>query len=60
VPRFVVTIEGSNWTDLDGVELSKAPVEGEPIVTKYGACLVTKVEPVPGSEFAGHIFCRLP
>jgi hypothetical protein len=60
VPRFVLTIEGSNWKDLDEVELSGAPAEGDPIVTKYGTCLVTKVEPVSDSQFAGHIICRMP
>jgi hypothetical protein len=60
VPRFVLTIEGPNWKDLDEIELSGPPAEGEPIGTKYGMCLVTKVEPVADSQFAGHITCRLP
>ena len=60
MPRFVLTIEGPNWKDLDEIELSAAPTEGEPIGTKYGTCLVTKVEPAPQGQFAGHITCRLP
>jgi hypothetical protein len=57
----MVTIEGSNWKELDEMELSRAPAAGEPIQTKYGTCLVIKVEPVPDSQFfAGHIFCQMP
>ena len=60
MPRFVLTIEGPNWKDLDEIELSAAPVAGEPLGTKYGTCLLTKVEVVPDSQFAAHITCKLP
>ena len=56
----MLTIEGPNWKDLDEIELSAAPVAGEPLGTKYGTCLVTKVEVVPDSQFAAHITCKLP
>ena len=61
MPRFALVIEGVNWTDLDEIELSRAPSEGDPITTKYGTCLVTTVEPLPESpQFAAKIVCRLP
>jgi hypothetical protein len=61
VPRFVLIIEGSNWTDVDEVELGRLPSEGDPISTKYGTYLVTSAEATPDDQqFAGKIVCRLP
>ena len=61
VPRFVLVIEGSNWKDLDEIELGRLPAEGDPISTKYGTCLVTSAEATPDDQqFAGKIVCRLP
>jgi hypothetical protein len=61
VARFVVMIEGPNWKDLQDIELPQAPEEGETIETRYGTCLVTRVELAPdGSRHAGKIICRLP
>ena len=42
--RFIVTIEGPNWTDSDELELLGLPAEGEPIETKFGLCTVTHAE----------------
>lgn len=59
--RFVVAIEGTDWDDVEEVELSEAPHEGDTIETKYGTCLVTSIEAVSDStEHAGRIVCRLP
>jgi len=56
VQRFSVTIEGQGWEDLQDVELPRAPVEGDSIETRYGTCLVTKVEPSPDADtYAGKI-----
>jgi len=61
VRRFILTVEGPNWTDSYEVELAALPNEGEPIETRYGTCLVTKAEPLPdGSRFAGKVVCRYP
>jgi hypothetical protein len=61
VQRFIITIEGPNWEDLDEVELPQLPPEGETIETKYGTCLVTRSEALPdGGQHAGRIVCRLP
>ncbi len=59
--RFVVTIEGPGWTDVDEVELVASPAEGETIETKFGTCLVTSAAPLPtGEAHDGRIVCRLP
>lgn len=57
--RFIVTIEGPGWTELDAVELPAPPDEGEVIETKLGTCLVTGAELQEGAEH-GTIVCRLP
>jgi hypothetical protein len=59
VHRFIITIEGPGWTELDEVELPKTPDEGEPIETKVGTCVVTQAELLPESDL-GTIVCRLP
>ena len=59
--RFIVTIEGPNWTDTDELELLELPAEGEPIETKLGICIVTRAELTPeAGAYAGKIVCRLP
>ena len=59
--RFSVTIQGPGWEDLQDVELMRAPAEGDLIETRYGTCLVTKVEPAPDPEkYNGKVICRLP
>ena len=59
--RFIVTIEGANWEDVDDIELPQLPGEGETIETKYGTCLVIRSEALPDSgQHAGKIVCRTP
>ncbi len=59
--RFLVVIEGRNWNDFQDIELPDPPAEGEAIETRYGTCLVTKVElGADGSGRDGKIVCRFP
>ena len=61
VKKFTVTIEGSNWTDIQELELLDLPKEGDTVETRYGTCIVTQSELLPDSgERAGKIVCRLP
>jgi hypothetical protein len=61
VERFIVTIEGPNWSDADELELLRLPAEGEPIQTKLGTCTVTHSELTPDAgPFAGKIVCTFP
>jgi hypothetical protein len=61
VQRFTVTIEASTWRDVQEVELPELPGEGEVIETRYGTCIVTRVESSQAGEpYAGKIVCRLP
>jgi hypothetical protein len=57
--RFIITIEGPGWTELDEVELQGPPDEGDPIETKVGTCVVIEAELPPSAEH-GKIICRLP
>jgi hypothetical protein len=61
VRRFTVTIEGSNWEDVQEVELPELPREGDVIETRYGTCIVTRTESSqPDEPYTGKIVCRLP
>jgi hypothetical protein len=61
VLRFKVSIEGSNWEDVDEIELPRPPDEGNAIDTKYGTCIVIRFDQAPETEqYAGTIVCRLP
>ena len=61
VQRYLVTIQGAGWEDLQDVELPREPEDGDAIETRYGTCLVTTVEPSPDADtYAGKIVCRLP
>jgi hypothetical protein len=61
VQRFSVTVQGPGWEDLQDMELPRAPAEGDSIETRYGTCLVTKVDPEPdGENYSAKITCRLP
>ena len=57
--RFIITIEGPGWTEVDEKELLGPPDEGEPIETKVGTCVVTHAELLADSDH-GTIVCRLP
>lgn len=57
--RYIITIEGPSFEDVDKVELPALPEPGEPIETNLGTCIVTGTEPMPAdSEYAGRIICR--
>jgi len=59
--RYAVTIQGPGWEDLQDVELPRAPTEGDAIETRYGTCIVTKVDTASdGQSYSGKITCRLP
>jgi hypothetical protein len=61
VERFIVTIQGPNWTDSDELELPRLPGKGEPIETKLGTCTVTHAElSTDAGAYAGKIVCRFP
>jgi len=60
VYRYIITIEGPSFKDVDKVELPALPEPGEPIETNLGTCIITGTEPMPAdSEYAGRIICRL-
>ena len=58
--NFAVVIQGLGWEDVQDIELLRAPSEGDLIETRYGTCIVTKVELVPDASHTGRITCRLP
>jgi hypothetical protein len=60
LPRFILTVEGPNLEDLDEIELPRLPLEGDPVSTRFGMCLVVRTESTDGGEFAGRIVCRMP
>ena len=61
VYRYLITIQGVNFEDVENVELPKPPQPGETIETHLGTCIVTSTESMPAeSEYAGKIICRLP
>jgi hypothetical protein len=45
--RYLITIEGSGWQDVEEIELPRIPAEDDVIETKYGTCLVLRAEPSP-------------
>jgi hypothetical protein len=58
--RFILAVEGPNLNDLDEVELHAAPSEGDPIETRFGTCVVTATEELPGNAtYAGRIIAKL-
>ena len=60
VERFIVTIEGPGWTDVEDVELPRLPDEGESLETKYGTLLVAQAEKAPDlATYDGRIVCRM-
>jgi tyrosine-protein phosphatase YwqE len=44
VRRYIITIEGPSFEDVDKVELPAPPDPGEPIETNLGTCIVTGTE----------------
>jgi hypothetical protein len=59
IARFIVTIEGPGWTDVDDVELPRLPDVGETLETKYGTMIITQAEEAPDlAAYAGKIVCR--
>jgi hypothetical protein len=61
IQRFIVTIKGPTWEDVQEVEMPRLPGEGETIETRYGTCIVTKTEkPESAEKYDGKIVCRLP
>jgi hypothetical protein len=59
--RFTITIEARGWEDVQEIELPQLPGEGDAIETRYGTCIVTRVESLPDStNYAGRIVCRFP
>jgi hypothetical protein len=60
IARFIVTIEGSGWTDHEDVELPRLPDVGESLETKYGTLLIAEAEDAPDlAAYAGRILCRM-
>lgn len=61
VQRFTITIKAPLWEDVQDIELPELPGEGDAIETRYGTCIVTRVESLPDStKYAGRIVCRFP
>jgi hypothetical protein len=61
ISRFLVTIEGPSWTDVQDIELPRLPDEGESLETKYGTMVVARAEEAPAlADYAGKIVCRFP
>jgi hypothetical protein len=59
--RYIVTIEGPNFNDIEEIELPRLPADGDLVDTKYGTCIVTGSEQSPESaQFQGKIACKLP
>ena len=59
IARFIVTIEGQGWTDVQDIELPRLPDEGESLETKYGTMIVAQAEEAPDlAAYAGKIVCR--
>jgi len=59
--RFILTVEGSSFEEIDEIELPRLPGDGDPIETKLGTCLVVRTEALDdASQYSGRIVCRLP
>ncbi len=60
IARFLITIEGPGWTDVQDVELPRLPDVGESLETKFGTLLVAHAEEAPDlAAYAGRIVCRM-
>ena len=59
IARFIVTIEGPGWTEVEDIEMPRLPDEGESLETKFGTMLVAKAEEAPDlAAYAGRIVVR--
>jgi hypothetical protein len=59
--QFILTVEGPNLEDPEEIELPSLPLEGDPIETRFGTCIVVRTEAVAdGSGHDGRIVCRMP
>jgi hypothetical protein len=59
IARFLVTIEGRGWTEVEDVELPRLPDVGESLETKFGTMLVAQAEEAPDlATYAGRIVVR--
>ena len=58
--RFLVTIVGPGWSDVQELELPRLPREDDLIETKYGTCVVDRSEALPKTDpYDGKIVCRI-
>jgi hypothetical protein len=60
VHKVTVTIEGINWQDIQELELPAIPRVGEALETRYGTCLVIRVDPSTDDGRPSRIACRFP
>ena len=59
IARFIVTIEGPGWTEVEDIEMPRLPDEGESLETKFGTMLVASAEEAPDlAAYAGRIVVR--
>jgi len=59
IARFIVTIEGPGWTEVEDVELPRLPDEGESLETKFGTMRIAHAEEAPDlAAYAGRIVVR--
>jgi hypothetical protein len=59
IARFIVTIEGPGWTEVEDIELPRLPDEGESLETKFGTMVVASAEEAPDlATYAGRIVVR--
>jgi len=59
--RFILTVEGPSFQEVDVIELPRSPADDDPIETKLGTCLVVRTESLDdASQYSGRIVCRLP
>jgi len=53
-------IEGINWEDIQELEVLTIPREGDAVETRYGTCIVTRVDPSTDGGQSARIVCRFP
>ena len=59
IARFIVTIEGPGWTEVEDIEMPRLPDEGESLETKFGTMVVASAEEAPDlASYAGRIVVR--